>query len=96
MGRGVSGTGIIAGDASIKEGLAVIVAWIKLKYLEFKLNFEFGKSNKYAYSCEQRGARSARERLAVAQEVWAGPGVNTPEAQAYALFLRQEGQRDDA
>lgn len=86
------GKDIIARDAP-GEKPAVIVAWIKLKYLEFKLNFEFGKSNKYAYSCGQRGARSARERLAVAQEVWAGPGVNTLEAQAYALILRQHGRQ---
>jgi hypothetical protein len=68
-----------------------ILAWIRLLILEQRLGFIFGKYNKYRRLCLEQNARSARERLRIAQEVWSGPQVNVLEAWWNAIVLRQRG-----
>jgi hypothetical protein len=68
-----------------------IFAWFKLLILEQRLGFQFGKYNKYRSLCLKRNAKSAVEKLLIAQEVWDGPGVNTLEARARDIFLQKHG-----
>ncbi len=67
-----------------------ILSWFKLLVLEQKLNFgAFGRYNRYRRWCLERNAKTAAERLAIADEVLSGPSVNTMEAQANELYLRR-------
>lgn len=70
-----------------------IIAWIKLRLLEYKLLPHFGKHNKYRHFCLKRDAKTAAQRLAVAREVLEGSGVNSLEACLHALVLKQHGIR---
>ena len=64
-------------------------SWCNLLFLEQKLQFgEFGKYNRYRYLCLKRQPKNTVERLRIAKEVLDGPGVNTMEAQANELYLR--------
>jgi hypothetical protein len=75
------------------------VAWCKLLILEQKLNFgAFGRYNRYRRWCLERNAKSAAEKLAIANEVLNGPSVSTREAQANELYLQRakaSGRRED-
>ncbi len=68
-------------------------SWCRLVLLEQRLKFgEFGKYNWYRCLCLKRYAKSADEKLSIAQEVLAGPSVNTMAAQANEAFLRRHRQ----
>ena len=53
----------------------------------------FGKYNRYRCLCLKRNARTAAEKLGIAQEVMVGPGVNTMEAQYNELYIREHETR---
>ena len=73
----------------------IFYSWCKLLFLEQKLQFgEFGKYNRYRYLCLKRQPRNTVERLRIAKEVLDGPGVNTMEAQANELYLRNQKAND--
>jgi hypothetical protein len=71
-----------------------IFSWFKLAFLEKRLQFgEFGKYNRYRYLCLTRQPKDTMERLRIAHEVLEGPSVNTMEAQANELSIRQAETR---
>ncbi len=69
-----------------------ILNWLKLLILEQKLRLVFGKYNEYRRKSLTTGAKTAKQRLSVAEAVLAGPNVNTMTAQSNALYLRQHRQ----
>jgi len=75
------------------------LSWCKLLILEQRLNFgAFGRYNRYRRWCLERNAKNAAEKLAIANEVFSGPGVSTMEAQANELYLQRAkagGPRED-
>jgi hypothetical protein len=66
-----------------------IINWLRLYFIEQELYGTFGRYNRYRRWCLERNANAIAERLLIANEVLAGPGVNTMEAQANELFLRR-------
>ena len=66
-----------------------LYSWCRLLFLEQKMQFTFGKYNKYRHLCVDRRAETAVDKLRIADEVWNGPGVNSLEAQAHELYLRK-------
>lgn len=69
---------------------------LKLFFIEQKLYGTFGRYNRYRRWCLERNATTTAERLVIANEVLAGPGVNTMEAQANELFLRKHAASQKA
>lgn len=70
------------------------LSWWKLRLLERKLyHGAFGRYNRYRCWCLKRNAKTAEEKLRIAQEVLNGPGVNTMEAQYNELYIRQHEQQ---
>lgn len=66
--------------------------WLRLKYLEAQLAFgDFGKQKKYQRLCLERGATTTAAKVQIAQEVLAGPGVNSLEARANDIYLKERG-----
>jgi hypothetical protein len=65
------------------------LSWCRLRILEQRLyHGAFGKYNRYRRYCIERGATTAKEKLAIATEVLSGPGVSPIEAQDNQLYLR--------
>jgi hypothetical protein len=63
--------------------------WLRLKFLDARLAFgEFGKHKKYLRLCHERKASTTADKLKIAQEVLDGPGVNSLESWAHALYLK--------
>ncbi len=72
-----------------KVGSMNVFAWLKLLFLEQKLyHGAFGKYYRYCRWCLERDAKTIAERVAVADEVLRGPGVNVMEAQANELYCK--------
>ena len=67
-----------------------ILNCIKLLMLEQKLyHGAFGKYNRYRCWCLKRNAKTTAEKIGVAKEVLASPGVTTMEAQYNELFVKR-------
>ena len=64
--------------------------WLRLKSLEAQLAFgEFGKHKKFLRLRHERNATTTADRVKVAQEVLDGPGVNSLESWAHAIYLNE-------
>jgi hypothetical protein len=68
-----------------------MTAWLKLKYLENKIALvgEFGQHTKYRRLCHERNAKTAEEKLQIANEVIAGGATGIAECQAHTLYLQR-------
>ena len=67
-----------------------ILRWFRLLILEQRLKFgAFGKYNRYRCWCLERNVKTVAEKLALAREVLAGPGVSLAESQHNVDFIRK-------